>query len=158
MDFAFDERKLLHPGVHDASMEDVEAAFGRFQRSDRRMKLFAKLTTYVETLKKAIPAANLIVDVDGSFVMKGIDEPSDIDLILILPADWDDAADLKPYQYNLVSKRATRRTYRFDVAIVKAGSEDEAEWLRYFGGVNPKWREKFGWPSDAKKGVLRISL
>lgn len=156
MDFAFDERKLLQLGVHDASMEDVEAAFGRFQRRDRRMKLFAKLTAYVEALTKAIPGAKLIID--GSFVMKCIDEPSDIDLILILPDDWDEAADLRPYQYNMVSKRATRRTYRFDVAVVKAGSADEAEWLRYFCGVNSKWREIFGWPSDTKKGVLRISI
>src|SRR5262249_53086991 len=128
MGFAFDDRKLLQPGVHDASMEDVEAAFGRFQHSDRRLKLVAKLAAFAEAVKKGIPGCDLIVD--GSFVMGCIDEPSDIDLILVLPADWDDAADLKPYQYNLVSKRVIRQAYRFDVAVVKAGSADEVEWIR----------------------------
>ncbi len=44
MEFAFDERNLLHPGVHDASMRDVRTLFGKFQRSDRRINLFKRCT------------------------------------------------------------------------------------------------------------------
>jgi hypothetical protein len=87
MDLAFDERNLLHPGVHDASMETVEALFGKFQRSDRRMKLFAKLAEFVEAVRKAGCGSSVIID--GSFVMVCIDEPNDIDIVLVLPSGWD---------------------------------------------------------------------
>src|SRR5205809_42644 len=102
MELVFDDRQLLLPGVHQVSMETVKDHFGKFQRSDRRMKLFAKLTEYLDAVKKADCGASVVID--GSFVMACIDEPEDIDVVLVLPADWDDAADLRPYQYNLVSK------------------------------------------------------
>ena len=47
MELVFDERNLLVPGVYDVSMETVKERFGKFQRSDRRMNLFAKLEAYV---------------------------------------------------------------------------------------------------------------
>lgn len=156
MDLAFDERKLLHPGVHDASMDEVEAAFGKFQRSDRRMKLFAKLSEFVDAVRKAIPGAAVIID--GSFVMGCIDEPNDIDIVLVLPPAWDMQADLKPYQYNLVSKRAVRVSYGFDIFTVKIGSSEESGWIDFFRGVNLKWREKFGWPPETRKGIIRVVL
>ena len=53
MELAFDERNLLLPGVHDVTMEIVNEHFARFQKSDRRMTLFAKLVAYVDALKKA---------------------------------------------------------------------------------------------------------
>ena len=68
------------------------------------------------------------------------------------------AADLKPYQYNLVSKKSVRTSYRFDLFTVQAGSAEEKGWIEYFGRVNLKWREKFGWPPDARKGILRVLL
>ena len=61
------------------------------------MTLFAKLTEYVDAVKKAACGQSVIID--GSFVMACIDEPDDIDLVLVLPPDWDMQADLKPYQY-----------------------------------------------------------
>jgi hypothetical protein len=51
-----DDRKLLPPGVHDASLQEVEELFGRFQRSDRRPKLFRKLRDYL-TAPKRLDAA-----------------------------------------------------------------------------------------------------
>jgi hypothetical protein len=97
MELVFAERKLLLPGVHDVTMDTVKEQFGRFQKSERRMTLFAKLTEYVDAVKKAACGQSVIID--GSFVMACIDEPDDIDLVLVLPPDWDMQADLKPYQY-----------------------------------------------------------
>ena len=87
-----------------------------------------------------------------------IEEPDDIDLVLVLPPEWDDAADLKPYQYNLVAPRLVKRSYRFDLIAVSFGSTDEIEWIEFFGQVNPKWSDKFGWPDDLQKGILRVIL
>ncbi|MBY0229364.1 MAG: hypothetical protein K2W96_08810, partial [Gemmataceae bacterium] len=108
-----DEKGLLPPGVHEATLEEIGAVFGRLQRTDRRMTLVARLGQYVEALRKAGLSGWLVVD--GSFVMTSVDTPEDIDGILVLPEAWDMEADLRPYQYNLVSKKAIRRDFRFDI-------------------------------------------
>ncbi|MCI0376829.1 MAG: hypothetical protein L0215_04435 [Gemmataceae bacterium] len=65
---------------------------------------------------------------------------------------------MKPYQYNLVSKRRLKQQYGFDAFFVRPGSEQEREWIAFFGQVNVKWRRPFGWPADGKKGIVRVSL
>jgi hypothetical protein len=149
-----DDRKLLPPGVHDASLKEVEDLFGQIQRSDRRPMLFRKLREYLKELKPAECASAVIID--GSFVMGCVDAPDDIDLVVVLTADWDWNADLKPYQYNVVSKRRVKKNYRFDAIFVRPGSEQEAEWISFFSQVEVKWRHRFGWPPDAKKGIVRV--
>jgi len=101
MALSLDERKLLPAGVHDASLEEVEALFARFQKSERRMRLFGKLRDYLAAVKRAGCGSAVILD--GSFVMACVDEPDDIDLALVLPADWDTTAALKPAREERVS-------------------------------------------------------
>jgi hypothetical protein len=152
-----DDRKLLlSPGVHDASLSEVEELFGRFQRSDRRPALFRKLRDYIKELKRADCASAVIID--GSFVMAGVDEPEDVDLVILLAADWDWDAELKPYQYNVVSKRRVKRQYGFDVFFAKPNSDEESQWISFFNQVGPKWRHHFGWPSGVKKGIIKVVL
>ncbi len=74
-------------------MDEVKNMFGIFQRSDRRQRFFNKLSEYINSLRKADCGQSLLVD--GSFVMACIDEPDDIDVILVLPAEWDMLAELK---------------------------------------------------------------
>jgi hypothetical protein len=50
-----------------------------------------------------------------------------------------------------------RREYQFDLFAVPAGSELERQWIEFFGGVNVKWCERFGLPSDSRKGLVRVS-
>jgi hypothetical protein len=123
MALSFDDNQLLPAGIHDATLEEVGEQFGRFQRTDRRMTLFRRLGEYVAALRRANIQGSLIID--GSFVMPSMDQPEDVDLVLVLPEDWDTAADLRPYQYNLVSKRRVRQEYRFDVFTVRKGSAQE---------------------------------
>ena len=156
MELVFDERGLLLPGVHDVSIEKVKAQLGGFRRSDRRPTLFAKLAQYLESLKNAGLGESVILD--GSFVMECVDEPDDIDILLVLPVKWDDAVDLKPYQYNLVSKKAIKRTLGFDLFTVKSGSVEEAEWIDFFKRISNKWRQKYGWAEDTRKGILWVVL
>jgi hypothetical protein len=156
MPLEFDERRLLRPGVQDATLEEVEEHFARFQRTDRRRTLFQKLKEYAAALQQAELKGSLIID--GSFIMPTVDRPEDIDLVLVLPEDWDMTADLRPYQYNLVSKRRVKQAFGFDVFIVVRGSSEEHKWVTFFGQVNPKWCSAFGWPHDATKGLVRIPL
>src|SRR5262245_1676341 len=100
MPLTFDDRGLLVPGTHDATPAEVERAFARFQRSDRRITLFAKLRAYLAELRQTGWACHVILD--GSFVMPMVDEPNDIDVILVLPADWDLTRELRPFEYNVV--------------------------------------------------------
>jgi hypothetical protein len=145
---------LLPPGIHDSSLEGVEERFSAFQVSDRRCHLFAKLKEYVEEIRKAGWEATLIVD--GSFVMAGIDEPDDIDLILVMPEGWDITADLRPFEYNLVSKKMVKRRYGFDLREVRANSPEMHEWLEFFSKVNVKWCGPLGIPAGTEKGLVRI--
>jgi uncharacterized protein DUF6932 len=151
-----DDRKMLPPGVHDATLKEVEDLFGRFQRSDRRPRLFRKLRDYFDELEKAELAESVIID--GSFVMACVDEPEDVDLIVILPANWDWNADLKPYQYNLVSKRRVKQSFGLDMFLVPGGSQTQSKWVEFFSAVNVKWCELFGWPDDTSKGLVRVVI
>lgn len=116
----------------------------------------ARLEAYVAALRKADFRGSVIVD--GSFVMGCVDEPEDIDIVLVLAGDWDMAADLKPYQYNLVSKKDVRRSYPFDIYPVREGSVEEAEWTGFFTKVNVKWYEPNQLPDGCLKGLVRIAL
>jgi hypothetical protein len=67
-------------------------------------------------------------------------------------------ADLKPYQYNLVSKRRVKRAFGFDAVPVGDGSPEQANWIAFYSGINVKWRRQFGWPEETAKGLVRIDL
>lgn len=147
---------LLPPGIHDASLEDVRERFGVFQESDHRCRLFAKLKEYAEEVRKAGWRAALIVD--GSFVMAGVAKPDDIDLILVMPEDWNMAAELKPFEYNLASKTRVKRIYGFDVRTVRANSPELSRWIEFFSQVNVKWCKPLGIPLGTEKGLVRVLL
>lgn len=152
----FTDRKLLEVGVQESTLEAIEDAFARFQGTDRRVKLFAKLRSYLEEVKAADCGTSAIID--GSFVMGCVDAPNDIDLILILPNDWDWSMELQPYRYNLISKRRVKAEFGLDVFPVKPGSIEERKWIEFFCQVNIKWCQNFGWPSDSRKGIVRVAI
>jgi hypothetical protein len=154
MPLTFDARGLLEPGPHAATLAEVEEAFARFQRSDRRITLFAKLKRYLAELKQTGWACHLILD--GSFVMPMVDEPNDIDVILVLPADWDLTRELRPFEYNVVDKMFTKREYDIEVIAAPAGSEREARIRQLFDQVRPEWCRLFGWRVGSLKGLVRI--
>lgn len=151
-----DERGLLPLGIHDATLEEVGQRFGRLQRTDQRMTLFRKLEAFVAALRQARIPGSLVID--GSFIMASLDQPEDIDLVLILPEDWDMTADLRPYQYNMVSKRRVKQEYKFDLFTVQKGSPDEQRWLEFFRKVGPKWIDAFGLPEETYKGLVRVTI
>lgn len=151
---ALTEHRLLPAGVHDLTLDEVETLFGRFQRTDRRRALFAKLVEYVNDVKGAGWNAGVIVD--GSFVMPAVDEPEDIDILLVLPEDWDMTSEIRPFEYNLIARKRTRRRYGFDVFAVRARSPELQAMVAFFQQVNVKWSEPLGLPPGLVKGIVRI--
>ena len=70
MPLDFDERGLLPPGVHDATIEELDDHFGRFQRTDQRITLCKKLKAYITALKTSGIKCSLIID--GSFIAESL--------------------------------------------------------------------------------------
>jgi hypothetical protein len=139
------EAGFLPEGVHQATLEEVRDRFGRFQRTDRRPALFAKLSHYFAEIRASGLAEAVIVD--GSFVTAK-DEPSDIDLILILRPDHEDRVELRPFEYNAVSKPRVRRRFRFDILIARRGSDEHGKYLDFFQRVKGR--------PDLRKGVVEV--
>jgi len=142
-----DANGFLPIGIHEAALEEVRERFGRFQTTDRRPALFTKLSVFLAEVR----ASGLVeaVIVDGSFVTAK-DEPSDIDLILVLRPDHDERAELGPYEYNALSRRRVRRRFRFDVVVAREGSDEYERVVSFFQGV----RGRLG----LRKGVVRVIL
>ncbi|HYH65380.1 MAG TPA: hypothetical protein VD866_11850, partial [Urbifossiella sp.] len=129
----FDDN-VLPEGVHDATPEEVEARFGRFQRTDRRVRLTEKLKQYLEAARQSGIVKAVIVD--GSYTTAK-DDPEDVDLIAVLIDDFDWAQELRPYQSNVIDKAAVRRDFRFDL-FAHHHDEPELERLMTFFALVPE--------------------
>jgi hypothetical protein len=142
----------LPDGVHDCSFEEVAARFGRFQTTDRRVRLTDRLAAYLDDAgRSGIVVAVLI---DGRYVMSR-DDPDDIDLIVVRRADVD-VTGLRPFEYNAISKRVIRSAYKFDVFSVADGSLELAERTAFFCQVA---RDKHAdLTARTTNGPLRIRL
>lgn len=152
----FNDHGLLDPGIHPMSLDKVGELFGRFQRSDRRLNLMARQREFAAEVWAVDDRIRIVVD--GSFIMPAVDEPEDIDVVLILPPEWDMAADLPPFAYNMVSPRMVRRRYRFDMLLGIEGQPSALATLGFFAQVIPKWIDRFGLPPGTYKGLVRIEL
>jgi hypothetical protein len=89
------------------------------------------------------------VIVDGSFVTNQ-DDPNDIDLILVLLQTHDFAANLRPFEYNVLSKSRILGDFGFDVLIASENSKELDKYIEFFSRVRSR--------TGVKKGLVRISL
>lgn len=153
MPLTFDDRRLLPPGIHDATLEEIER---HFSLSGRRKKLFDNLKQYVANVGLTGWACQILLD--GSFVMPKVEEPQDIDIILVLPADWDlTRTEFKLYEYNTLDRKHTRREYKIEVYPVLPDSEPYRTYHDLFTRIRIEWCKLFGLPEDAKKGIVRVT-
>ncbi|MBX9681075.1 MAG: hypothetical protein K2X38_20145 [Gemmataceae bacterium] len=90
--------------------------------------------------------------------MATVDEPNDIDALLVLPPDWDANQFLRPFEYRFFWRSEVRKDYEMDLFPVVHGTLEEGRWLEFFAQVRIEWCNRFGWPTDLKKGVVRILL
>jgi len=140
-----DDAGLLPPGVHDCTLDEVRRRFGIFQITDRRPTLYDKLQVLVREAWGSGLVAEIIID--GSFVTAKPD-PNDIDLILVLNAGHDFSAELRPFEYNVLSTRQARKIYGFDLLIAMHGSPVYEEYLAFFAQVRGE--------TSRRKGLLRL--
>lgn len=143
----FDPHGLLPVGVHDCTLEEVAARFGVFRGNEQRPRLMAKLEAFITEARGAGFARWVLVD--GSFVTAQ-PNPNDIDLVLVLPATHDDAADLPPMQYNLVSRRRVRSRHGFDLLVAAENTSEYDQAVAFFAQVRGQ--------RALRKGLLRILL
>lgn len=143
----FSHQGVLLNDIYDCSVEEVEDKFGRFQSTDCRVNLTKRLKEYIYELKKYGIGKELIID--GSYVTEK-ENPGDIDLILVLQEDFDYSSEVRPFEYNLISNRAIKRMYGFDVFTVIKGTDQYESRIDFFRQVreNP----------EIRKGLLRITL
>lgn len=150
----FDDRHLLPEGTHDATLDEIVAAFGGTSRRDR---LCDGLRDYLRDLK--LTGWDCEVLIDGSFVMPGVREPDDVDVILILPDEWDvGRRDFRPFEYNVLDEKRSRAVYRTEVQSVLVGSDQHRKFLDLFSKIRVEWCELFRLPDDARKGIVRVLL
>ncbi len=138
---------LLPVGIYEATIDDVRTSFGRFQRTDRRPDLFQRLEEFIVEARSTGLIAALIVN--GSFVTVK-DEPSDIDLVLVLRRDHDFQVELPPFQYNTLSKRRVRKRYRFDILLAREDSGEYEEYVCFFQQVKQR--------PHRQKGILKVLI
>jgi hypothetical protein len=139
------EEGFLPPGIHDCAITELQSRFGQFQGSDHRCNLFEKFKTFVSALFEARLASSLIVD--GSFVTR-VEKPGDIDLVVVLVPTHDFGRELKPFEYNLLSRKRVGIRFGFDVFVTPEDSPAFHESVAFFQQVK-------GSP-QISKGVLRL--
>ena len=136
------------------TLAQIETLFGHFQGSDRRPRLMQKLRQFVAEVRSTGWAVQILLD--GSFVMGQVDRPEDIDVIVVLPTDWDFQAELQPFEYNLLWRKRTQERYGFDVFSVASGSPKEAQLMEFFQRLRPEWLDQFHLPTELRKGIVRV--
>ena len=144
---ALNKDGLLPEGIHDCSLEEIEARFGSFQDSDRRIRLWAALQAFIGESKAT--GLGLALLVNGSFATAK-PAPEDIDLILVLPAEHDFSRELSPAQYNVLSAQRVRRRHKLDLLVARSDSDQYRRYLRLFQQVRLEPRKT--------KGILRVRL
>jgi hypothetical protein len=144
---------VLPVGIHDCTFEEISKVFGRFDRTDIRLKLTQKLGQYIVDARNSGIASAIIVD--GSYITRKA-EPSDIDVILALRKDFDLGQELRPFEYNIQSKRMVRRLYGLDVLPAVEDSEAYQRYLQLFSRVRLDDPEQT--KAQLNKGVLRIAI
>ena len=144
---AFTPEGLLPPGVHDCTLDELRERFGSFQASDRRCRLFERLEAFVREARLTGMVDAIIVD--GSFVTDK-SYPNDIDLILVLQDEHDYRANLRPFEYNVLSRKSVRRIYDFDVMLMQQHELESAENFLFFSQVRDR--------PDLRKGMIRVAL
>ncbi|MCC6150108.1 MAG: hypothetical protein IT461_07655 [Planctomycetes bacterium] len=138
---------ILPEGLHEATLEEIDEVFGRFQRTSQRMELTKQLKEYVGEVRSANVAKALIID--GSYVTAK-EVPSDIDMILVLKDDVDLSKDVPPFIYNARSKRMVQKAYDFDLFPAFEGDRSYEEFVKLFS----KAKDLPG----RTKGLLKLHL
>jgi len=150
---------VLPVGVHDATLGEFEACFGRWKGSGRRPDLMLKFREYIRAVRQTGWACLVIAD--GSYVMDRVPDPDDIDVVVAYPPEVQtiiESDEIRPYQKNVIDPWYCKREYRIDLKACILGSPDHTKWVEFFCQVSMKRADKHGLPAGSRKGLVRIIL
>jgi hypothetical protein len=119
---------LLPPGIHRATIAEFEEQFVRFQRSDRRLRIYDGLRRLLAEIRKFPFVQHVFVA--GSYV-SGKPEPNDFDCLLVVDAQQF-PKELRPFEFRVLSRRAAAKDFGGDVVTVAEGSELHRHYLHFF--------------------------
>jgi predicted nucleotidyltransferase len=144
---------VLPDGIHSCTIEEVDEAFGRYGRTGQRFRLTEKLRSLLGDAKKSGIVAAVVID--GSYVTKK-EEPGDIDVVIALRQDFDLEQELRPFEYEIQSKRRVKEKYRFDAKVAVDGSDVYLQAIEFFAQVRTDDPDQA--TQQTRKGLLRIEL
>jgi hypothetical protein len=119
---------LLPPGIYPATRDEFEERFVVFDRSDRRFRVYDDLRRFLDEAVGSDIVRRIIVA--GSYVTSK-PEPNDFDCLLVLDPGIV-GRELRPFEYNLISRKMARRLFKGDVVPVLDGSHAMDEYLEFF--------------------------
>lgn len=152
MPLSFDERQLLPEGIHDANLDDIRRVLSL---TSRRQVLFENLKQYIESVRLTGWACEVLVD--GSFAMPAVGMPNDIDIILVLPTNWDmNRRDFKLFEYNVLDGRHAKRSYKIEVFPVLPNSDRLVYFTTLFSQVRVEHCRELNLPVESRKGLIRV--
>lgn len=127
----FDAEGDLPPGVHRATLDEIETHFGNTTISIQRRELFAALKPF---LREAM-ASGVVKDIflGGSLVISQA-HPNDVDCVIVLHPNVT-YEELRPDQYIFVSRRIVRRRFRddrLDIMTVRTNTTRMNHLLSFF--------------------------
>lgn len=134
---------FLPEGIWNCEIEEFTSRFAVFQKTDRRISLFSKLENFLTELSDIKFVKEVIVD--GSYVTEK-DEPNDIDIILVLGEDFENA-EIPFWIINRLDAIQLKKKYQFDIKIVIFESSSYFEYLDFFQNVRQ---------SNLRKGIVRL--
>lgn len=137
---------ILPEGLHYATLSEVGQAFGQFQQTDQRPRVFQNLQSYHGALSAAAVARALIVD--GSFITSK-SNPSDVDCIVELMVDLN-VGELGFYHQNLVTAPWVKKQFKLDLLVGRADSTELAKHVEFFEQVKHR--------PGLKKGLVKVIL
>lgn len=133
---------LLPIGVHDCTFNEVADRFGS---GFRRHSLTSKLAEYLQEAK--LTTLIVWVGIDGSYVTDKPD-PNDIDLVVALRSGFNLSETIRPFEYNIISKKQLKKFYPFDALVAPVDSEQIVSHLTFFQSTRDK----------QPKGILRLFI
>jgi hypothetical protein len=125
---AFTEHGFLPPGIHRATLNEFKERFVVFKRSDRRLRIFEGLEKLLDQAMRSGIVRRVIIA--GSFVTDK-PEPNDFDCLVVLdPAIVGNL--LRPFEYNLVSRKMARHMFGGDIIPALEASHALQQYLEFF--------------------------
>ncbi|MEX2285993.1 MAG: hypothetical protein WD648_02815 [Planctomycetaceae bacterium] len=124
----FTQDGYLPVGIHLASRAEFRDRFVPLQSIDRRFRIFQQIEKLLSESENSAIVTRITLA--GSFVTAKPD-PNDFDVILVFK-DSVLGRQLRPFEYNLVSRKAARRMFGGDIVPAIEGTAALDAYLEFF--------------------------